>query len=213
MPVTSTTKGIINTFMGDVEAIAQSCESCDEPASLNNQETEFSQRSVFSAAHRVYGCMDYLTLFAPDQGMAKDAPLQEFSDTLQKDVSTGEEQLPTTQLSRVPSESQPLPAICLPDLDNSHQEVFSSLVNIFKTEVSKVESKSSAVGSSLGWFVDGVVTVSQSPSTFQDLSLQFSELSSGESVIFTQSSASLCQINQIPLARNSRQKRLLVKCL
>lgn len=154
--------------------------------------------------------MDFLTRFAPDQGMAKDAPLREFSDTLQKDnISTGEEQLSTTQLNRVPSESQPLPAICLPDLDDSNQEVLSSLVNIFKTEVSKVESKSSTVASSLGWFVDGVLTISQSPSTFQDLRLQFSELSSGESVIFTQSSASLSQSNQIPQARNSRQKRLL----
>ncbi|CAB1331395.1 unnamed protein product [Coregonus sp. 'balchen'] len=80
---------------------------------------------------------DFLTLFARDQGMAKDAPLQEFSEILQKDnISTGEDQLPSTQLSRVPTTA----------LKRCSQQP----VNIFNTEVSKVGSKSSAVASSSG---------------------------------------------------------------
>ncbi|XP_031675846.1 uncharacterized protein LOC116371074 isoform X1 [Oncorhynchus kisutch] len=151
---------------------------------------------------------DLLTLSAREEGVAKDASLQESSDTLEKStVSTVEVQLPSTELSRVPSESQPIPALCLSNLDTSTQEVLSSVFSIYKSELSKVESKSLAVVSSsvesleACWFVDSVLsklddyTISQSPSPNEDLSVstQYSQLSSEESVRITESSPSLIQ--------------------
>ncbi|XP_036835548.1 uncharacterized protein LOC118964853 [Oncorhynchus mykiss] len=214
-PVTSTATVIVKAFVGGMETIASfegTCEAVDWPVPVKDHKTGSSQMITFSLARTLYGRIraklrDLLTLSARE-GVAKDASLQESSDTLEKaTVSTVEVQLPSTELSRVPSESQPIPALCLSNLDTSTQEVLSSVFSIYKSELSKVESKSLAVVSSSDesleacWFVDGVLsklddyTISQSPSPNEDLSVstQYSQLSSEESVRITESSTSLIQ--------------------
>ncbi|KAM9471305.1 uncharacterized protein ACWYII_007183 isoform 1-T2 [Salvelinus alpinus] len=190
--VTSTATVIVKAFVGGMETIASfegTCEAVDWPVPVNDHKTGSSQKITFSPAHTLYGLIraklrDLLTLSAREEGVAKDASLQEYSDTLEKaTVSTVEVQLPSTKLSRVPSESQPIPALCLSNLDTSTQEVLSSVFSIYKSELSKVESKSLDVVSSSDdsleacWFVDGVLselddyTISQSPSPNEDLSV------------------------------------------
>ncbi|CAB1321797.1 unnamed protein product [Coregonus sp. 'balchen'] len=210
--VTSTATVINKTFVGSMETIASfegTCEAGDWPVPLNEHKTGSSQKIAFSAAHTLYGpkLRDLLTLSTGDDGVAKDASLQEFSDKVEKAVSTGEVQLPSTKLDRVPSESQPILALCLSDLDTNNQEVLSSLVSIYKSQLSKVDSKSLVIVSSSDEsleacrFVDGVLskldayTIYQSPSPDEDLSvsLQYSQLSSEQSVRITQSSTSLIQ--------------------
>ncbi|XP_052317403.1 uncharacterized protein LOC118379519 isoform X10 [Oncorhynchus keta] len=214
--VTSTATVIVKAFVGGMETIASfegTCEAVDWPVPVNDHKTGSSQMITFSLARTLYGRIraklrDLLTLSTREEGVAKDASLQESSDTLEKaTVSTVEVQLPSTELSRVPSESQPIPALCLSNLDTSTQEVLSSVFSIYKSELSKVESKSLAVVSSSDesleacWFVDGVLsklddyTISQSPSPNEDLSVstQYSQLSSEESVRITESSTSLIQ--------------------
>ncbi|XP_045081648.1 uncharacterized protein LOC121584739 isoform X3 [Coregonus clupeaformis] len=185
--VTSTATEIVKAYVGGMETTASfegTCEAVDRPVPLNDHKTGSSQKITFSPAHTLY------------------ASFQESSDTLEKaTVSTDEVQLPSAKLSRVPSESQPTPALCLSNLDTSTQEVLSSVVSIYKSELSKVESKSLAVISSSDesleacWFVDGDYTISQSPSPNKDLSVttQYSQLSSEERVRITQSSTSLIQ--------------------
>ncbi|XP_031675102.1 uncharacterized protein LOC109873459 isoform X2 [Oncorhynchus kisutch] len=213
--VTSTATVIVKAFVGGMETIASfegTCEAVDWPVPVNDHKTGSSQMITFSLARTLYGRIraklrDLLTLSARE-GVAKNASLQESSDTLEKaTVSTVEAQLPSTELSRVPSESQPIPALCLSNLDTSTQEVLSSVFSIYKSELSKVESKSLAVVSSSDesleacWFVDSVLsklddyTISQSPSPNEDLSVstQYSQLSSEESVRITESSTSLIQ--------------------
>ncbi|XP_031673878.1 uncharacterized protein LOC109873453 [Oncorhynchus kisutch] len=215
-PVTSTATVIVKAFVGGMETIASfegTCEAVDWPVPVNDHKTGSSQMITFSLARTLYGRIraklrDLLTLSAREEVVAKDASLQESSDTLEKaTVSTVEVQLPSTELSRVPSESQPIPALCLSNLDTSTQEVLSSVFSIYKSELSKVESKSLAVVSSSDesleacWFVDSVLsklddyTISQSPSPNEDLSVstQYSQLSSEESVRITESSTSLIQ--------------------
>lgn len=214
--VSSTATVIVKAFVGGMETIASlegKCEAVDWPVPVNDHKTGFSQKITFSPARKLYGLIranlrDLLTLSAREEGVAQDASLQESSDTLEKaTVSTVEVQLPSTKLSRVPSESQPIPALCLSNLDSSTQEVLSSVFSIYKSELSKVESKCLAVVSSSDesldacWLVDGVLsklddyTISQSPSPNEDLSVstQCSQLSSEESVRITQSSTSLIQ--------------------
>ncbi|KAL1022938.1 hypothetical protein UPYG_G00034480 [Umbra pygmaea] len=191
-PVISAATGIIKTFVGDMEAVACSTEAGDQV--INDQDAG-SSPTVSSVALGIYGHMrakmnDFLTLFKPEQGMAKDALLQERLDTLEN-ISSVEIQLPSIQLSKVSSASKPLPAPCQSDLDDSTHEVLSSLVNIYRTEVSKVESKITAVASPsdesivAGWFVDGVllklsdISVSQSLSTTLDMSEWDSKISLG----------------------------------
>ncbi|XP_055775344.1 uncharacterized protein LOC129853385 isoform X1 [Salvelinus fontinalis] len=214
--VTSTATVIVKAFVGGMETIASfegTCEAVDWPVPVNDHKTGSSQKITFSPARTLYGLIraklrDLLTPSAREEGVAKDASLRESSDTLEKaTVSTVEVQLPSTKLSRVPSESQPIPALCLSNLDTSTQEVLSSVFSIYKSELSKVESKSLAVVSSSDesleacWFVDSVLsklddyTISQSPSPNEDLSVstQYSQLSSEESVRIPQSSTSLIQ--------------------
>ncbi|XP_055797227.1 uncharacterized protein LOC129867689 [Salvelinus fontinalis] len=214
--VTSTATVIVKAFVGGMETIASfegTCEAADWPVPVNDHKTGSSQKITFSPARTLYGLIraklrDLLTLSAREEGVAKDASLQESSDTLEKaTVSTVEVQLPSTKLSRVHSESQPISALCLSNLDTSTQEVLSSVLSIYKSELSKVESKSLDVVSSSDesleacWIVDGVLselddyTISQSPSPNEDLSVstQCSQLSSEESVRITQSSTSLIQ--------------------
>ncbi|XP_031675407.1 uncharacterized protein LOC116369556 isoform X3 [Oncorhynchus kisutch] len=214
--VTSTATVIVKAFVGGMETIASfegTCEAVDWPVPVNDHKTGSSQMITFSLARTLYGRIraklrDLLTLSTREEGVAKDASLQESSDTLEKaTVSTVEVQLPSTELSSVPSESQPIPALCRSNLDTSTQEVLSSVFSIYKSELSKVESKSLAVVSSSDesleacWFVDGVLsklddyTISQSPSPNEDLSVstQYSQLSSEESVRITGSSTSLIQ--------------------
>ncbi|XP_071012549.1 serine-rich adhesin for platelets-like [Oncorhynchus clarkii lewisi] len=214
--VTSTATVIVKAFVGGMETIASfegTCEAVDWPVPVNDHKTGSSQMITFSLARTLYGRIraklrDLLTLSTREEGVAKDASLQESSDTLEKaTVSTVEVQLPSTELSRVPRESQPIPALCRSNLDTSTQEVLSSVFSIYKSELSKVESKSLAVVSSSDesleacWFVDGVLsklddyTISQSPSPNEDLSVstQYSQLSSEESVRITESSTSLIQ--------------------
>ncbi|XP_036835552.1 uncharacterized protein LOC118964854 [Oncorhynchus mykiss] len=199
--------------METIASFEGTCEAVDWPVPVKDHKTGSSQMITFSLARTLYGRIraklrDLLTLSAREEGVAKDASLQESSDTLEKaTVSTVEVQLPSTELSRVPSESQPIPALCLSNLDTSTQEVLSSVFSIYKSELSKVESKSLAVVSSSDesleacWFVDGVLsklddyTISQSPSPNEDLSVstQYSQLSSEESVRITESSTSLIQ--------------------
>ncbi|KAM9398561.1 uncharacterized protein ACWYII_031137 isoform 3-T3 [Salvelinus alpinus] len=214
--VTSTATVIVKAFVGGMETIASfegTCEAIDWPVPVNDHKTGSSQKITFSPARTLYGLIraklrDLLTLSAREEGVAKDASLQESSDTLEKaTVSTVEVQLPSTKLSRVPSESQPISALCLSNLDTSTQEVLSSVFSIYKSELSKVESKSLDVVSTSDesleacWLVDGVLselddyTISQSSSPNEDLSVstQCSQLSSEESVRITQSSTSLIQ--------------------
>ncbi|XP_055770020.1 uncharacterized protein LOC129846058 [Salvelinus fontinalis] len=214
--VTSTATVIVKAFVGGMETIASfegTCDAVDWPVPVNDHKTGSSQKITFSPARTLYGLIraklrGLLTLSAREEGVAKDASLQESSDTLEKaTVSTVEVQLPSTKLSRVPSESQPISALCLSNLDTSTQEVLSSVFSIYKSELSKVESKSLDVVSSSDesleacWFVDGVLselddyTISQSSSPNEDLSVstQCSQLSSEESVRITQSSTSLIQ--------------------
>ncbi|XP_036836259.1 uncharacterized protein LOC118936463 [Oncorhynchus mykiss] len=214
--VTSTATVIVKAFVGGMETIASfedTCEAVDWPVPVNDHKTGSSQKITFSLAGTLYGRIraklrDLLTLAAREEGVAKDASLRESSDTLEKaTVSTVEVQLPSTEHSRVPRESQPIPALCLSNLDTSTQEVLSSVFSIYKSELSKVESKSLAVVSSSDesleacWFVDGVLsklddyTISQSPSPNEDLSVstQYSQLSSEGSVRITESSTSLIQ--------------------
>lgn len=135
-PVTSTATVIVKAFVGGMETIASfegTCEAVDWPVPVNDHKTGSSQMITFSLARTLYGRIraklrDLLTLSAREEGVAKDASLQESSDTLEKaTVSTVEVQLPSSELSRVPSESQPIPALCLSNLDTSTQEVLSSV--------------------------------------------------------------------------------------